>query len=52
VDRETPSYTVREECKRIRLRVKVGKRAEKFQDKMDGRILERKEKNTEKKVRQ
>jgi hypothetical protein len=50
VDRETPSYTVREECKRIRLRVKVGKRAEKFQDKMDGRILERKEKNTEKKV--
>jgi hypothetical protein len=52
VDRETPSYIVREECKRNRLRVKVGKRAEKLEDKMDGRILERKEKNTEKRVRQ
>jgi hypothetical protein len=37
VDRETPGYIVREECKRSRLRVKVGKRAAKFEDKMDGR---------------
>jgi hypothetical protein len=28
---------VREECKRNRLRVKAGKRAAKFEDKMDGR---------------
>jgi hypothetical protein len=50
VDRETPSCIVREECKRNRLSVKVGKRAEKFEDKMDGRILERNEQK--KKVRQ
>jgi hypothetical protein len=31
------SYIVREECKRNRLRVKAGKRAEKFEDKMDER---------------
>jgi hypothetical protein len=37
VDRETPSYIVKEECKRNRLRVKAGKRAAKFEDKMDGR---------------
>jgi hypothetical protein len=30
-------YVVREECKRSRLRVKVGKRAAKFEDKMYGR---------------
>jgi hypothetical protein len=35
VDRETPGYIVREECKRNRLRVKAGKRAAKFDDKMD-----------------
>jgi hypothetical protein len=28
---------VREECKRNRLRMKAGKRAAKFEDKMDGR---------------
>jgi hypothetical protein len=37
VDRETPCYIVREECKRNRLRVKAGKRKAKFDDKMDGR---------------
>jgi hypothetical protein len=37
VDRETPDYIVREECKRNRLRVKAGKRAAKFKDKMDGK---------------
>jgi hypothetical protein len=37
VDRETPGYLVREECKRNRLRVKAGKRAAKFEDKMDER---------------
>jgi hypothetical protein len=30
---------VREECKRNRPRVKAGKKAAKFEDKMDGRIL-------------
>ncbi|KAJ3621419.1 hypothetical protein MTP99_003550 [Tenebrio molitor] len=35
VYRETPGYIVREECKRNRLRVKAGKRAEEFEDKMD-----------------
>jgi hypothetical protein len=35
VDRETPGYVVREECKR--LRVKAGKKAAKFEDKMYGR---------------
>jgi hypothetical protein len=29
MDRETPGYVVREECKRKRLRVKAGKRAPK-----------------------
>jgi hypothetical protein len=37
VDRETPGYIVREEYKRNRPRVKTGKRAAKFEDKMDGR---------------
>jgi hypothetical protein len=38
MDRETPSYIVREECKRNnRLRVKAGKRAGKFEDKTEGR---------------
>jgi hypothetical protein len=37
VDRETPRYIVREECKRNRLRVKEGKRAAEFEDKMDRR---------------
>jgi hypothetical protein len=37
VDRETPGYIVRKECKRNRLSVKAGKRAAKFEDKMDGR---------------
>jgi hypothetical protein len=36
-NRETPGYKVRKECKRNRLRVKVGKRAVKFEDKMDRR---------------
>jgi hypothetical protein len=49
VARETPGYIVREECKRNKLRVKARKRAEKFEDKMDGRVecrilTERKEK--------
>jgi hypothetical protein len=41
-------HIVREECKRNRLRVKAGKKAAKFGDKMDGReecrILEKQEK--------
>jgi hypothetical protein len=37
MDRETSGYLVREECKRNRLRVKGGKRAAKFENKMDGR---------------
>jgi hypothetical protein len=57
VDRETPGYIVREECKRNRLRVKAGKGAAKFDDKMDQkeecRILKEcwkgKKKNVEKK---
>jgi hypothetical protein len=32
VDRETPDYIVREECRRKRLRIKA-----KFEDKVDGR---------------
>jgi hypothetical protein len=35
MDRETPGYIVREEYKRNRLKVKAGKRAAKFEDKMD-----------------
>jgi hypothetical protein len=39
VDRETPGYIVTHSSltKRNRLRVKAGKRAGKFEDKMDGR---------------
>jgi hypothetical protein len=37
VDRETPRYMVRGECKKNRLRVKEGKRAAEFEDKMDRR---------------
>ncbi|KAH0811801.1 hypothetical protein GEV33_010989 [Tenebrio molitor] len=37
LDRETPGYILREECKRNRLRVKAGKKAAKLKDKMDGR---------------
>jgi hypothetical protein len=37
VDKETPRYIVTEECKRNKLRVKAGKRAAKFEDKMNGR---------------
>jgi hypothetical protein len=59
VDRETPDYIVREECKRNRPRVKEGKRSAKFEEKMDGReecrILtecwREEKKNTEKKER-
>ncbi|KAH0815591.1 hypothetical protein GEV33_007200 [Tenebrio molitor] len=57
VDRETPGYIVREECKWNRLRVKAGKRAAKFKDKINGReeyrvLMEcwrKKKTNTEKK---
>jgi hypothetical protein len=59
VDRETPGYIVRGECKRNRLRVKAGKRAAKFEDKMAGgeecRILIecwRKETRTRRKMRE
>jgi hypothetical protein len=60
VDRETPGYTVREECKRNRLRVKAGKRRAKFEDKMNERkecrmlteCWREKSKNTEKKERE
>jgi hypothetical protein len=37
VDRVTPEYIVREECKGSKLRVKAGKSSAKFEDKMDGR---------------
>jgi hypothetical protein len=37
VERETPGYIVREEYKMNRLKVTAGKRAAKFEDKMDGR---------------
>jgi hypothetical protein len=37
VDRETPGYIVRKECKRNRLRVKAVKKAAKFEEKMDGK---------------
>jgi hypothetical protein len=37
VNREAPDHIVREKCKKKRLRVKVGKRAAKFENKMDGR---------------
>jgi hypothetical protein len=58
VDREMPGYIVREEWKRNRLRVKEGKRAPKFEDKMKGREECRmpkecwRKKNREKKVRE
>jgi hypothetical protein len=59
VDRETPGYVVREESKRNRMRVKVGKKAVKFKHKMDGReecsrlteCWREKKKDTEKKER-
>jgi hypothetical protein len=35
VDREIPGYIIKEECKRNRLSGKAGKRAAKFEDKMD-----------------
>jgi hypothetical protein len=38
VDRETPGYTVREECKRNRLRVKTGKRTQRGQNGWKGRV--------------
>jgi hypothetical protein len=49
VDRETPGYIVREECKRNRLKVKAGKRAAKFEYKMAGRedCRRTRKKNTE-----
>ncbi|KAJ3637632.1 hypothetical protein MTP99_001075 [Tenebrio molitor] len=37
VERETPGYIMREECQRNRLKEKTGKRAGKFEDKLDGR---------------
>jgi hypothetical protein len=37
VNRETPGYVVREDCKRSRLRVKVRKRAAKFEDQINER---------------
>ncbi|KAH0818022.1 hypothetical protein GEV33_004769 [Tenebrio molitor] len=51
VDRETAGYTVKEKCKKNRLRVKAGKRAAKFEDKMDGRkiLSERMEREIEEK---
>jgi hypothetical protein len=54
VDRETPDYIVKEECNRNRLRVKAGRRAAKFEDKVDGReeCRREKKKNTEKKERE
>jgi hypothetical protein len=60
VDRETPDYIVKGECKRNKLRVKSGKGAAKFEEKMDGReecrILTEcwweKKKNPEKKERE
>jgi hypothetical protein len=60
VDRETPEYIVREECKRNKLRVKAGKRAAKFEDRMGGRdecrilteCYREKKKNADKKERE
>jgi hypothetical protein len=49
VDREAPGYIVREECKRNRPKMKGGKRAAKFENKMDGKEKEhrrRRERNT------
>jgi hypothetical protein len=43
---------MRKECKRNRLRVKAGKRAAKFEEKMDGREFWRKKKKTQKKERE
>jgi hypothetical protein len=37
VNRETPGYVVREDCKGSRLRVKVRKKTAKFENQMDGR---------------
>jgi hypothetical protein len=48
MERETPGYIVKEECKRNRLRVKVGKRAAKFEDKMKEKKKNKEEKEREK----
>jgi hypothetical protein len=37
VDRKTPDYMVRKDCKKNRLRVKARKRSVKFEDRRDGR---------------
>jgi hypothetical protein len=49
VERETPGYVVRDECKRKRLRVQAGESAAKFDYKVDGRdrMLEEKKKQGE-----
>jgi hypothetical protein len=55
VDRETPGYMLRKECKRNRLRVKAGKRAAKFEEKwIEGKSVgeKRKEHGKEKRVGQ
>jgi hypothetical protein len=52
---EWTGYIVREECKRNRLRVKVGKRATNFENihgKEENGMFERNEKNMEKKERE
>jgi hypothetical protein len=48
MERETPGYIVKEECNRNRLRVKVGKRAAKFEDKMKEKKKNKEEKEREK----
>jgi hypothetical protein len=48
MERETPGYIVKEECKRNRLKVKVGKRAAKFEDKMKEKKKNKEEKEREK----
>jgi hypothetical protein len=52
-DRETKDYIVRENCKRNRLKVRVGKRAGQFEDKMERRErnARRKRKKTRKRRR-
>jgi hypothetical protein len=60
VDRETPDYIVKKECKRSRLKVKARKRAAKLGDKTDGRekcnlltkCWKEKKKNAEEKERE
>jgi hypothetical protein len=58
MNRETPDYIVRDQCKRNKLRMKAGKRAAKFEDIMDGREFRiltecwrEKKKNTEEQER-